>query len=540
MSAVLIKFTITTMWSVVAISALAIGSLPSNDGKAKIYSYSIPENVYPVSEKFSITANDVSIPVVANKNFGYDYAHFSMSSGVCHIVILFNEEIATSNISPIRLGITSQANGRTLQFSIMKDEYLIIDINGKKIVIAADPEETTIPKTKGRGIYNIAKYLKQTATIENILSTTNSIQQAIDDASQYGTTRKTQGTVYIPYGLYYVGNLVLKSNVALYLEGGVVLRSSGNPKDYNKHFRKKSQERDGTWWIFTENKAENIKLYGRGTLDGNGYFMAHTNNYGNHILVPLNCSHFTLDGLIIRDSGSWSFVVARSNDVLVENYKHFNSLSAGENDGIDVCESQNVLIRNSIGIGLDDPYSTKTWGEDTDLTRGWYGKPEPLDNVTFDDCFSWSVCVGYKLGQGSVQPQSNVTFKNSVVYNCDRGIALQHKYGTANYTNVLFENIDIERVTSKTYEGPRWFQCIVENGLKDGGGTIRNVTIRNITVRDAGSRASVLKGLSEKADISGITFENIWMPGDSVPARSLVEMNIVDVDFFSGVTILPQ
>jgi polygalacturonase len=524
----------------VLLQVMTCSAYSFDEPKATVYAYPVPSGVYDRSEQFSLIANDTEVPVVKDRNFGYDYAHFSMSDGSCSMAIKSSEEIVSFSISPLKLGIAARNDGRVLRFTLSKDAYLIVNINGKKLVIAADPKEKEIPRAKGKGIFNLKNYIKKPATPDQVASTTKSIQQAIDDASQYGTTHQTQGIVYIPQGLYYAGNLVLKSNIALYFEGGSVLRSTGKPEDYTVKFRKNSQNRNGTWWIYTEDKADNIKLYGRGTLDGNGYFMAHTNNFGNHILVPLNCSRFTLDGLLIRDSGSWSFVVARSNDVVVKNYKHFNSLSAGENDGIDVCESQNVLVQHSIGIGLDDPYSTKTWETSTDISRSWYGQPEPLDNVTFDDCFSWSICVGFKLGQGSFQPQSNVTFKNSVVYNCDRGIALQHKYGTATYRKVLFENIDIERVTSKTYEGPRWFQCIVENGFKDGGGPIHDVTIRNITVRDRGARASVLKGLSENASISGIRFENIMMPDSTAPAKSLEEMNITDVGFYSDVVILPR
>jgi hypothetical protein len=522
-----------------AICLIVNTAFSQEDPKAKIYGYSIPSGVYALSEKFFLTANGVTIPIVKDNNFGYDYAHFSMSKGKCELVVKYSEAINTFGISPQKLNIAANKDGNNLSFAIAKDEYLIVDINGKKLVIAVDPEETEVPKQKGKGVFNVSRHLKTAATEDQVVSTTSTFQQAIEEASAFGTKNKTQGIVYIPAGLYYIGNLVLKSNVALYLQGGSVLRSTANPSDYVVKFHKDSQNRDGTWWISTEDKADNIKLYGRGTLDGNGYVLAHSKNFGNHILVPMNCSRFTLDGLTIRDSGSWSFVVARSNDVVVKNYKHFNSLSAGENDGIDVCESQNVLVQNSIGIGLDDPYSTKTWGVSTDISRKWYGNPEPLENVTFDDCFSWSVCVGFKLGQGSLQPQTNVTFRNSVVYNCDRGIALQHKYGTAAYKKVLFENIDIERVTSKTYEGPRWFQCIVENGLKDGGGAITDVTIRNIMVRDKGARPSVLKGLNENSTVSGITFENIFMPSGNSPAKTLDEMNITDVGFFSDVKILP-
>lgn len=71
---------------------------------------------------------------------------------------------------------------------------------------------------------------------------------------------------------------------------------------------------------------------------------------------------------MIRDSGSWAVTPARSNDLTFKNLKIFNRFDMGENDGIDVNESQNVLVQHGIGIGLDDPYTTKTWDQTVDIS----------------------------------------------------------------------------------------------------------------------------------------------------------------------------
>ncbi|WP_251037441.1 hypothetical protein [Paenibacillus albidus] len=66
-----------------------------------------------------------------------------------------------------------------------------------------------------------------------------------------------------------------------------------------------------------------------------------------------------MDGIVIRESAAWAVMPVRSNDLKFTNLKMFNSLGMGENDEIDVVESQDVEVRHSIGIALDDPYSTK-------------------------------------------------------------------------------------------------------------------------------------------------------------------------------------
>jgi polygalacturonase len=59
---------------------------------------------------------------------------------------------------------------------------------------------------------------------------TASIQKAIDTAASAGG-----GTIGLRGGTFLSGTLVLKSNVALHIEGGAVLRGSRNIADYPDH-----------------------------------------------------------------------------------------------------------------------------------------------------------------------------------------------------------------------------------------------------------------------------------------------------------------
>src|SRR5690606_1657649 len=123
----------------------------------------------------------------------------------------------------------------------------------------------------------------------------------------------------------------------------------------------------------------------------------------------------------------------------------FNRLNMGENDGIDVVESQDVVVRNSIGISLDDPYSFKTWSATTDIALNWEGEPEPNENILVERAISWTHCFGYKVGQGILQPQRNITVRDAVVYDSAVALGIHHKYGDAPATNIRFEDIEIER-----------------------------------------------------------------------------------------------
>lgn len=510
---------------------------------------------YAVSGNYTLKANGVQIPVIKAFN-DYDYANFSMSAGTVtyELTILNTDKVHEYSISPKKLGIKADSVvGRTLTFTTEKDEYLIITMNNRttRLVIAADPAETDIPASSGKGIYNITQPPYQVTTTgvqTGVTERTEAIQKAIDDASSYGTAQgnNAQGVVYVPTGTYYIGNLVLKSNTAIYMQPGATFVGTGKTADYTEHWFKNSMGRPATWWISTAFNSQNIKIYGRGTIDGNGKSLhddKSTNNKGmiNNLVVPIATSNFTMDGVIIRESAGWAVMPVRSNDLVFTNLKMFNSLGMGENDGIDIVESQNAVVRNSIGIALDDPYSTKAWKEDTDIASGkvpWPGNPEPVSNVLIEDSITWTLCYGYKIGQGVMQNQDNITFRDGVVYKAAVGFAIHHKYGVGTVSDVTFENIDVEDISGKNEDNSAWMTMFTVNSSNNGVGPITGVTVKDITVRDAGESFAKIKG-QEGALITGITFENVYMPGSNKPATTLHEMNFTDREFYSGVTIKP-
>jgi hypothetical protein len=505
--------------------------------QAKIFSYPLP-SIYTSSSTFGLKVNGESVPVVGY-NSKYDYAHFSMSQGKVDLEIILapGTQISSYRISPQKLSIPATISGNRLKFSLQKDEYLIVKIgNLKELVIVADKEEQDKPATSGKGIFNITRAPYLGMASDSILST-KAIQRAINDASNYPGGK---GIVYVPAGVYAIGNLELKSNVSLYLEGGAVLRFTGKHQDFKVNARKASQNRDITWWIYTDSGAHDVRIYGRGTLDGNGKYSTEKEKIGNHILAIMQTERFILDGPVIRDSGAWAIIPVRSKDLKFINFKLFNRFDMGENDGIDVMESENVLVKHAIGIALDDPFSCKTWAQDTDLCRNWPGKPKAQKHVVFDDLISWTYCYGYKVGQGVMQNQSNITFKNSVVYDAAVGIGIHHKWGTAAVNNIVFENIDIEQLSYQNDDHRTWMVFLMQNGDKKGSGPFSNLTVKNINVRDTGKSPGKIRGLNHATSIKNIRLKNIFMPGKVKPASSLKAMNLTDTAYVSGITIYPK
>lgn len=530
------------LWAFIASAAITTGTLAMmptaqavTDAPLQIYPAA---TIYSASSDYTLTVNGQSIPVTSGGS--YDTAQFAMGNGAARIRLtkINNTNIGAYSVSPRSLGINATVSGSSIEFTIDKPSYLIAKIDGRReVVIAIDPWESDRPAASGPGIFNVTAAPYSAATGLGGSNQKSAFQQALNDASAWGTAHGSQGVVYVPSGVYQLGTLYMRSNLSLYLEPGAVLRYSGDRANNEVHWHKKSQDRDVSWFLSTRYWSENITIHGRGIIDGNGKSTVESTGLANNLLAPIHTSRFRLDGVTFRESSSWAIIPTRSDNLSFTNMKIFNRLDMGENDGIDVMESQHVSVKNAIGIALDDPFSTKTWDNNTDLFLGKPGNPEPLDDVTFDGIVTWSLCYGVKVGQGVHTSQNNVRFRNVDMYSVAVGIGVHHKYGSATASNVLFENIRIERFASSNDNLQTWLAIWVVNGGR-GVGPIENVTIRNVTVDAHSSTPARVRGL-DNAGVSTVNLEHIRMPGATSNASTLAAAKVTDLGNVTGLTIIP-
>ncbi|MBQ8383115.1 MAG: hypothetical protein IJX47_07930 [Clostridia bacterium] len=524
----------------------------------RVQTYPMPA-CYSASTVYSLTVDGIEVPVYAYKN-DYDYAEFSLKEGPVEVTVTVKESVRTASISPKKLELAGEKSGKTYTFTLEKDEYLILRINNlKRLVICCDPAETDVPDKTAKNVFYVLDDAYRADNTGKALST-GSLQKAIDDAAAYAEKNGGAGIVYVPAGVYRSGTLAIKSNVHLYLEGGAVIRATGDGDDYIPRGYKNSIGKPATQLIYTYNSKiydpyheafdspennltpTNIKIYGRGALDANGDVMENEGILMMTIGI-FNADGVTVDGITCRDTNIWSVVPCYSEDLTFTNLKLLNSLGMHENDGIDINGCQNVVVKNSIGIALDDPYSTKTYAGGQELFEAVRDGATPCDEVLFEDCISWTICYGFKVGQGAFYDHKNITFRDCVVYDAAVGLGVHHKYGGAAFYGILFENIDIEALNNGPNDGHRtWVHIQCNTGSSVAGvDPVSDVTFRNINVRNKGTTGGKIVG-STNADypektVRGIVFEDIYMPGSNAPAATLEQLDLQILENYTDLTV---
>ncbi|KAF8073412.1 pectin lyase fold/virulence factor [Lyophyllum atratum] len=515
-------------------SALAVLALFLGYASAfTLQSYN-PPSIYPRSGYFSLTVNGQSVPVTAFD--GYAYAHFSFGDGPADIKITSIQKTAITSFvtSPQKWGLnkTAVVSGNTLSFQLDQPKYLIVRLSDVgEVIIAADPLETNIPPTSGIDIFNVVTQYGADASGNSV--TTAAFSKAILAAG----TRGMGSIIYVPPGIYQVGNLILPTGTSLYLAAGSTLRFTGNRADYTNDWTKTSQGLDGTEWIRTAFGSSDVKIYGRGTIDALGDYAQKTGKFIAHAVVPIGTTRFTFDGPIIRDGGSWTLLPTRSSYVTIDHAKILNRMDLGENDAIDVQESQHVVVRNSIGISLDDSFSTKTWPAGEGITVNYPGSPQALVNVTFTNNLAWTHCYGFKVGQGVWEDQSQVRFEGGTVYDAAVGLGVHHKWGYATAADIAFTDTVVEHLHGDNDGHQTWLAVFVQAGTAGIVGPINGVHIWDIHVRNRGTSGALAHGV-EGAVVSDVVLRNVVFDDlGGRAATSLAEMGITDTSFSSGVVV---
>jgi hypothetical protein len=292
-----------------------------------------------------------------------------------------------------------------------------------------------------------------------------------------------------------LGILRLKSGQTLYVAPGAVLRARLLAED-----------------------ASDIRFCGRDVLEGTTLLGRQPDYYRKFLgepdgtprpnFVQFNrCQNITVEGIVLNDSPAWSLVFNHCENVRVENLKQFGYVD--NSDGIDVVSSRHVVIRDWFARVNDGCLAIKSHSAN-------------VRDVTVSDSMLWSDrAVGLQIGHETLSSNIwHITCRNIDILEPRNRYIHHYAMGIFNgddatVSDVLFEDIRVDHCQ-------RLISLIVEKGFfnksKDRG-LIENICCRNI--RRAVRNDIHLYGFDDAHAVRGITFEDLDLPGRSLPMNRL-------------------
>ncbi|MBD3174348.1 MAG: hypothetical protein GF320_04155 [Armatimonadia bacterium] len=349
------------------------------------------------------------------------------------------------------------------------------------------------------------------------------------------------GILYFGPGSHELGVTDIQSGQTVYVAGGAVLHLKPAPEgDLSPWpgllYGLQLWEQPG---MFTSSYQRDVTIRGRGILCGR---RALDQLQRGHLIRVQEIEDLSIEGIIIRESSVWSLNVVNSRGVHIDNVKivgHYVN-----NDGIVVGGTSDALVENCFSHNADDSLEIKVW--------------VPQSNVTFRNCVVWNDVGGaFGLCHETDADLSNVIFEGCTAIHVtdsptSRGAIGLELQGPGNVSNFRFENIVIEDVRGESHAPIKvvnnwdgWHMnlpTVPQNPYKQSDpppreqprGSITGVVFRNINVIHSETPHVVVMADGPDSPVRDIVFENVTVNGRALAAD---DPRLVIGDWVTGLVI---
>ena len=290
--------------------------------------------------------------------------------------------------------------------------------------------------------------------------------------------------IFFDKGVHYLDKpLRVGDNKTVYIAGGAVVKGG----------------------IFA--KGKNITIRGRGILSADNFSRGRI-----RFAMFDKCENLKVEGIIFKDPVSWTFTLFQCNKVDIDNIKICASRMIND-DAIDICNSQNVTIKNTFARAQDDIIAIKgmKWAKPIFL---------PIENIYIENCIFWTDAANvFRIGyECDAQYFKNIKCKDIYVpyYASYRkpNEYWSHAIVWLQPTNDMpIENVEIDGLHIRSNGGdmplliaqPRIVHCAKTYGNAKGC-TIKNVVVDGKKGKFRGE--VFIDGRDDVHSIKDITIEN--------------------------------
>ena len=389
----------------------------------------------------------------------YDMAAFSYADieGSAAVKIQVAAKIKSAKILPAALKIKFSIKNNQILFKVGSTQNLTIEINGeifKSLHLFINPIERNKPNPKDPNV------------------------------------------IYFGPGIHEVSSLIVGSNKTVYLAGGAILRAVVGSNE--KYTTEPSGLKNYAPTILL--MGDNIKFTGRGILDAE-LCPTHSRN-----LVTTFGTNISIEGIILRNSSGWTMPVRQSKNVLIKNVKILGYRA--NTDGIDICNSSNVVVEKCFIRTNDDLIVVKSWENQ--------GK---TNHIVVKGCVLWNqLAHALSLGAELRENVNDVQFSDcDIIHDRGREWSLRVFHSDASeVTNIKFDRIRIEEADQLI---SLWTGKNVSS-LSKQLGYIKNITFSNITAKGT-PLVIALTGGDSLHQIENVIFNNVTLNGNKLSNKNI-------------------
>lgn len=457
-----------------AAMALLVPALASAAPAPRVEHWDAPEGI-SASADTAVTVNGEPIFVyetAVNNNRAYtEYpeldstpvALFDFEGGA--EVVIRREGVESAVVRPLSLGIEPTVSDGTVSFTLSEPALVTVEFNGDT----------------RRALHLFAGAIQTDVPVP-------------DD----------EGVLYFGPGIHERPVVRLRSGQSVYLSGGAVLRSK-----------------------IVADKATDIRVYGRGIIDGSIY------DRWTQRMVPVDfslCKNVTIEGVTILDPAGWTVNTFACENVRIRDVKIISARPNG--DGFTAQSCNDYLAEDCFVRSWDDRLVVKNYGNGVsrDIT---------FRNMTLWTDLAQSCEIGYETRGPEIY---NVTFENiTVLHNFHKPVMSIHNSDYAHVHDILYRNITVEdaRMGGGDAMNDAFLidLTIAESVFSQSRerGRTSNIVFENITVLDGIRPASRFRGFDAEHAIDGVTIKNLTISGERITAPGDGRLSILG--FAENITV---
>lgn len=474
------------------VANLALSSCSRNSARI---SSDIPADILN-SSRYQVYINGSPMPVYKTA-LNINVAHIALQSNETAQIVVKCKDAGYwsegATIRPLSKGIVPVISGDSLVFQLTAPAMLTVERNNQiwNHTLELDRKRND-PSWWQEGF----RYSHTLQFISNVTATTEVLFLFADTLQN--APQQADNLIRLLPGIH-TGNIDLHSGQHLHLDKGAFLLGSVNIWD-----------------------AENVRISGQGTIIHDGdqppYVDRGFQTERNWRPISINNSHnISISGITcIARSRTWAIQATACDSLQFDGIKIIAANLANLNgDGIDLCGTQNVVIKNCFFRTCDDAIALyRTLPFDSGPHHTWNGTDYShnvrtlVKNVGISDCIFWNTSANVmRVGWTGMQLETDsITMRNcDVIHLSDcsyyhvphslLAIMSEDGSGIASHSNYLFEDIRLEE-----------YSALV--GIKHQNARLKNFLFKDIQTEEPGKWPSLI--IAPKADErNGIAFENI-------------------------------